>query len=65
MGESRKNVHFQETLLTEDEKIYVAGGGVVLSVSNKNMQLTMQEEGVALLGEKDVNRYEEMIVLRN
>lgn len=52
-----KTVQFHEPVMEEEEKVYAASGGIILSVSNKNLQLPMQEEGVALLGAEDVNRY--------
>jgi hypothetical protein len=59
MSESKKAVQFKDPVLDDEDKAYVASGGIVMSVSSKNLQLPMREEGVALLGAdgSDVNRY--------
>ena len=59
MGDSKRSVKFQEPLLHDEDKAYVAAGDVVLSSSNKNLQIPMKEEGVHLLGEspEEVNKY--------
>ena len=45
---AKKGTLFYDTPM-EDEKAYVAAGGVVLSVSSNSIRVPVQEEGVELL----------------
>ena len=48
---------YQEPLMEESDKAYVASGGIIMSVSQKNLKVPIQEEAVHLLsGDPDVNR---------